>query len=331
MRIAVIGAGLAGRSHLLDAVTNPRFDVAAVAAGHLDRARAAADQFGLPAYYDSVPRLLRDTAVDAVVVATPPVATPSILYEVLTNGCAALVDKPAAATAAGLTELAETLGEHTTRVVVGYNRRYQAHVHSCRDLLTTARPQRTRCLWAGPFTNRYRSTATYRHTAAWGHGVLLDTASHVLDTLLFLGLGPINVIAGRLTAGATFDADIEADLRLHLRDMSTGQVAIRDSDSADGDTWRLDVIADRGQLTLTRDELHGIWDDKPLSVAATNLRRPVDDLLALADGKPVCGASLPEATEVLRAIDTIRDHATTQSKRWQRPRAKALGRLNGAC
>lgn len=330
MRVAVIGTGVAGRSHLLDAVTNPDLDVVAVASAHRDRAEVAARDFGVPACFNSASAMLSEAAVDAVVVATPPAVTPPIIIEAARAGCAVLVDKPAAATAPPLADVQGQLGGLAARIVVGYNRRYQSHVQRCRDLLVDASAQQVRCLWTGPFSDRYRSPATYRRTATWGHGVLLDTASHILDTLQFLGLGPISFTGGHLGTGSGIDADVEADLRLGFRDICAGQVTIRDA-AGQEDNWRVEITADHGCLALSRSSLTGTWDGSLISVAGRDLRRPVDDLLALAEGAPTCGATLREAIDVLDVIDTVRNRAGLARRQWQRPRAKALGRLNGAC
>jgi predicted dehydrogenase len=341
MRVGLIGCGIAGRSHLLDVVTNPRFDVRALATRRHRRAREVAAEFAVPAFYTDVAAMLATQALDAVVVATPPAVTPAVLRMVLDHSPLVLVDKPAGASAPDLRPLLE---DARGRVVVGYNRRYQTHVQHCRDLLTHAGPgvvRRVRCTWHAPFADRYRSAATYRYTAGFGHGVLLDTASHILDTLAFLGLGTGTVEAARAQAGGASGADIDAALRLTLPGGAPVLVSIRNDDTDPTDRWHIDITGTAGRLELTRDALTGCWDHHRLALGAADIRRPVDDLLALADRGAVSGATLAEATDVLDTLDTARQHLTnghdlmngheTGRRRWQRPRAKALGRLNGAC
>ncbi|ONI91744.1 hypothetical protein ALI22I_07710 [Saccharothrix sp. ALI-22-I] len=334
MRVAVIGTGIAGRSHLLDLVTNPRFDTCAVLAQRPGRAQLVAREFGIAAAFTNVTAMLEAVNPDAVVVATPPAVTPTILRTVIDHGCLALADKPAGARAAHLHELLHHDG--ATSVVVGYNRRYQAHVRHCRSLLHEAGQlivQQVRCTWRAPFATRYNSTDTYRHTARFGDGVLLDTAGHVLDTLIYLGLGPVAIRDTRAERGGAAGADVAAELLLTLAGTAQGRIDIRNDDDSDADEWRIEITTNRGRLALARDTLTGFWHDQPIIMSGSDIRRPVDDLLALAEGHATYGATLNEATEVLELLDTARHHAEKAGdrKRWQRPRAKALGRLNGSC
>jgi predicted dehydrogenase len=330
MRVAVLGTGVAGRSNLLDLLTHPRFEVVALVGRRPDRTRQIAEQFAIETVYGSAAELLQGKEeVEAVVVAAPPAVAPSLVRTVLDRGCAVLVDKPAGAAAI---DLAWSAAHSQWPVVVGYNRRYQSHVRHCRDLLAaSAPPEQVLCLWRGPFTDRYRNPSTYRHTAAFGHGVLLDTASHILDTLVFLGLAPLTVTAARLRPGGIAGADVEADILLRFVGTTRVHIGIRDQD-VDADSWSMQITGRDGHLELTREALTGCWRDHPVALAAGDVCRPVDDLLALADGAPVHGASLAEAAAVLEVIDQARRQASvTGLRHWQRPRAKALGRLNGAC
>jgi hypothetical protein len=81
-------------------------------------------------------------------------------------------------------------------------------------------------------------------------------------------------------------------------------------------------------LRLTRDALNGLADGEVVSVAGHEVHRPVVDLCCPSTER--CGATLGDAVAALHLVDQARDRARSQ-KRWVRPRAKALGRLNGAC
>ncbi|WP_285741608.1 Gfo/Idh/MocA family oxidoreductase [Lentzea sp. NBRC 105346] len=315
-------------------MTNSRFDVRAVVAQHLEQARRTAEEFAIPAAHSDVTEMLSSVNPDAVVVATPPSATPSILRTVIDHGCLVLVDKPAGSRSRELREIVADSPDAS--VVVSYNRRYQVPVRACRALLSdvdTADVHRIRCTWRGPFAARYNSSATHRHAVRFGDGVLLDTASHVLDTLNYLGVVPTTVVGVRARQGGAAGADIEVDMQLTTHQGARVQISIRNDDAVDGDLWCVEFSGGHGQLDMTRDVLVGTWHGQAVSVGAADVRRPVDDLLALADGTDVCGATLAEAVRVLELLDSARQHVENahELRRWQRPRAKALGRLNGAC
>jgi predicted dehydrogenase len=333
MRVALVGTGVAGQSHLLDLVTNPAFEVVAVVSRRFELAQQVADDYGVPAAYTNVEAMLTTTNPAAVVVATPPAVTPAIVRAVLDHGCWVLVDKPASASAVQINELAEH--PRAASAVVGYNRRYQVQVSSCRALLSDAVAliRQVRCSWQGPFVRRYNSMDTHRHAAGFGDGVLLDTASHAFDTAIHLGLGPVAVVGARARQGGASGADVTAELLLTLTGSAQGSLEIRDDRRLDSDEWCIEVMSDRGHLYLNRSGLTGLWDGQSVVVAGSDQRRPVDDLLALSEGRTARGATLAEAATVLGLVDDARRKVRLVRNRpsWQRPRAKALGRLNGSC
>jgi len=330
MRVGVIGTGIAGSSHLFDLASNDRFTIAAVCARRRHHAEEAARLYGVPAVFDDPAEMLAAQRLDAVVVATPPDVTPAVVRMAQRAGLPALVDKPAAPTA-GMLDQPGQARVPAAYTVIAYNRRYQRHVYHARDLLTEADAgtlTRVECEWAGPFTDRYAFGDTYRRHVGWGNGVVLDTASHILDTLAFLGITPLVIEDAHLTRGPR-GADVAASIRLH----SSGKaapVSVRINDAPGDDTWTIVINSTAGTIALTRTALRGTWHARPVYTAASDIRRPVDDLLAIAEHQPTLGASLPEAVATLKLIDQVR-HMAAGRRPWQRPRAKALGRLNGAC
>jgi predicted dehydrogenase len=331
MKSAVIGAGIAGTSHLLDLVSSSEFDVVAVGASRMETAQEAASTFGITAAYASVPGLLAAHAPEAVVIAVPPHASPGILRTCLEHGALVVIDKPAAADGSALRTVIGHAGPAAGRAVVAYNRRYQGHVARARDLIRAGALgslTAVECRWTGPFTRRYTSGATYRRAVAPGHAVLLDTVCHVIDTVVILGVRALVVDEARLTALPS-GAEVAAEIRLAAGDPRI-PVAISVQDHGEDDQWRITIRGDRGILELDRHKLTGVCEGCRVDEAASS-ERPVDDLLRLADGNSPLGATLDEAAQVLDIIDRIRAVAVQARRPWIRPRAKALGRLNGAC
>lgn len=322
-----MGVGVGGRSHLFDLAADRRFELAAVCASHQDSADEAAAMFGAPAAFTDAAAMLRGVPLDAVVVATPPAATPAVLGQCAAAGLPTLVDKPAAADAASLDRLIAALGPRCDRFTVAYNRRYQRHVGYARDRVT-AEPgavEEVVCEWSAPFAARYAAGAdTYRTACGFGDGVILDTATHIFDTLAFLGLSDLRVQRARLWPGPT-----GADVRSHLllRHART-HVEVRIRDGGESDVWKLTLRARWGSLVLTADGLTGSVDGHRVSIDGTYDHRPVEDLLPGRSRRR--GATLAEAAAALRLVDQARGEAEL-SRVWRRPRAKALGRLNGSC
>lgn len=329
MRVAVVGTGVAGRSHLLDIVTDERCELAAVCAAHETNACEAFDLFGAESWFVSAERMLASAALEAVVIATPPAVTPRLLACCMAAGVPVLVDKPAGVSADALAALAAPGVGCSPAVTVAYNRRYETHVRYARALVL-AHPGAfvaAECRWSAPFRARYASTQTYRSACGFGEGVILDTASHIFDTLAFLGVGPLAVRSCALygAPGRPGGADVAADLVL-AGDLAHVAVSIGDGDAEDD--WELMLRASWGTLRLTRDALTGSADGQAVGVAGHDIHRPVVDLYCPATER--CGATLGEAVAALHLVDQARVKARSRI-RWIRPRAKALGRLNGAC
>jgi predicted dehydrogenase len=331
MRTAVIGVGIAGWSHLFDLVSSSDFDVVAVCASRAETAREAAGLFGIPAAHCDVSELLAVHAPDAVVIATPPHVTPGILARCLAAGAWVISDKPAAPGGQALREVIEDAGMLADRARVAYNRRYQGHVSRARDLIAEGALgtlTEVICRWTGPFAQRYTSPSTYRALAGPGEAVLIDTACHVIDTLAILGLGAMAVDEARVTALPS-RAETGAEMHLTHEDLRL-PVVVSIRDHGEDDEWRVIVRGRTGILELDRHALRGECDGLPIRQAASDVR-PVDDFLLLGSGQRAHGATLEEAALTLDTIDRIRAVAGWGKREWMRPRAKALGRLNGAC
>lgn len=330
MRVAVIGAGLAGRSHLFDLVSDPRFDVRGVCARTISTAKEAADLFGLPHAWDDPAHALRTPGLDGVIVAVPPQPTPQLIRECLTAGKLTLADKPAARTATDLQSLLDELGDATKNLRVGYNRRYLFHLRRLQAAVPGVidAPCTVTCRWTSPFSSRYTDASTYRSGAGFGDGVVLDTASHIFDTLLWLGMQDLKILTAHLEQG-TSGADIAAEIALTAHNGTRITVSI--SNGPVDDHWEITLTTDNKVITADATAVEERGTDNPLNTPPPSEveLRPVHDLLAMANGAATSGATITEAIAALTLVDQTRHRAAQPG--WRRPRAKALGRRNGSC
>jgi predicted dehydrogenase len=316
-------------------VTDDRFEVVAVCSANAARAEQAAQTFDVPRFYSDLGALVSGELPDAIVLATPPDVTPRLLRIAVAAELPVLVEKPGAATAAELRNAIDSPGTHVDRpprVSVAYNRRYQRHVYEGRRIVSAGElgPLRDlKCQWRAPFLDRYTLGDTYRRRLTRGHGVLLDTGCHVVDTLLFLGLGPLSVTAARLvTAGGL---SVGADVEAHLGLAGVGGVPCTiDIEDGPEEDWSLTVRGEQGSMLLTRTFLETVVDGCTQRMQHDDLARPIEDLVRLSTGDSPYGASVSAAARCLTVLEAART-ASSPGKPWLRPRAKALGRLNGSC
>ena len=324
VKLAVVGLGLAGESHLCDALARPDlFEVVAVCSRRPDHAQAIAERFGVPRAYSEVAGLLhREWDCEAIVVATPPDVAAGILRDAVSSGRAVLAEKPGGIATEELEDV-----DATARVAFAYNRRYQRAWAHARAWVRSGRiGQVTRILadWRGPFEARYADDApTHRgRLQGSGRGVLLDAGCHALDAALFVTGGLGHVHACHLDENAR-GVDVGASVELVDAHGCRLQLTI-----GPGDGRRLEVVGTRGRIVV--DEV-GAWsdgDDGEVRVDDASEARPIEDL---ARDRACRGATLAEARSVLAVVGAAYRRARHRDRVWQRPRAKAWARRSGAC
>lgn len=153
-----------------------------------ERARHAARLLGASAHGTSPAEVGIDGA-DAVFIATPPDYHASIAEEYVARGKHALIEKPFVCTAAEGERLLTTARATGSRVLVGHMRRLYPSLRIAREFLLAGGVgviERVEACegsrWEWPASSSYVIQSPFG-------GVLYDTGSHVLDSLLFvLGL-----------------------------------------------------------------------------------------------------------------------------------------------
>ena len=330
VKVAVVGVGLAGQSHLFDAVSDEeRFEVLAVCGRRSARVEDVAQRFAVPRAYTDLGVLMQhETEVELFVLALPPDTLALSLQRVVQRGCAVLVEKPGAV---GGDELERAASGSAPRFL--YNRRYRRAWHAAREWIGSGRIGTIRnvdACWRADFAARHDDAApTYRAgLRAPSRGVLLETGCHILDAIAFTTGSIGDVRACSLMRNAR-GIDIGARAEFGSRAGRMARLVIEE-----GEGRRLEILGRRGRIVL--DESGATLDCEGASayVEDAAIGSPVADGLALArpgEGMPPpLGASLPEALAVLRSIDALYRRASS-SRSWRPPRAKAWARPSGAC
>jgi predicted dehydrogenase len=118
VRVGLVGAGFAAGLHLRSyrACTGPPARVVAIAGAHLERARRAADEYGVPDAYDDYRRLLDRPDVEVIDLCAPNHLHQRIALDALAAGKHLIVEKPLTGYFGG-PEASEPVGE-TPRAVM---------------------------------------------------------------------------------------------------------------------------------------------------------------------------------------------------------------------
>jgi predicted dehydrogenase len=138
----VIGTGFAGGSHVEALRRVPRVEVAAVAGGSEDRARAAAERLGVPVATGDYRTLLADSSIDAVHNCTPNDLHHEVTAAALAAGKHVLAEKPLAMDSAETADLVARAEHAGTVTGVCFNYRHYPLVAEARAMLADGRAGR---------------------------------------------------------------------------------------------------------------------------------------------------------------------------------------------
>jgi predicted dehydrogenase len=186
IRLGVVGCGY-GKSVIVPASrADARCCVTAIAAGSLNSARLAANELDIACAYGDWRKLVADSSVDAVAVATPPSIQPEIILAALRARKPVFVEKPLAVEVREARSLAELATSSGLPNMVDFN-------FSCVTAFTKARAmlqegaigalRHVVINWQTEnYTNRAR-TESWKSSSSQGGGTLSNFVSHSLHYL----------------------------------------------------------------------------------------------------------------------------------------------------
>ncbi len=272
VKLAVIGIGNIGTLHLANIEQEPRVELAAVCDIVPEKAKAAAERYGVKAYFDS-DRLLADRVCDAVIVATPHYFHTTIGIAAFDAGYHVLVEKPISVHKADCERLiaAHKRNSAARRLVFAamFNQRTDPYYRKIRDLVMSGELGKLlRINWI--ITNWFRTQAYYDSggwRATWegeGGGVLLNQCPHNLDLLQWICGMPLQV-RGFCDIGKRHTIEVEDEVTAYMvyPDGCTG-LFVTSTGEAPG-TNRLEIAGDQGRLIMEDDRITYARNEVPAS------------------------------------------------------------------
>lgn len=134
--IGIVGAGFVGQlAHLESFVSVENCRVVGLAELRPELGRRVAEKYGIPNVYDDHHGLLKDPAVDAVVVVTRRAATGPIVLDALNAGKHVLSEKPMAHTVEQGERLVHAAARSGKRYAVGFMKRHDPGVQQAKSIL----------------------------------------------------------------------------------------------------------------------------------------------------------------------------------------------------
>jgi UDP-N-acetylglucosamine 3-dehydrogenase len=184
---AVVGAGFWGKNHARVYRELDSTELVAVCDVNRERAKAAADQFGVKAYTSSS-RMLKNEEIEAVSVCTWSTKLAKEALKALKTGRHVLVEKPMATHTKQAEKLLDTAESNGLYLTVGFLMRFIPGLRHIREAVENKK--------LGEFV-----CATAKRVSQWPErigdvGVVKDTAIHDIDVVRFIsGEDPASVYA----------------------------------------------------------------------------------------------------------------------------------------
>ena len=238
LRLAVIGAGAIGRTHIAVANGHDQFALVAIV-DPSEAAKALAGQLGVPAH-DNTQAMLDAVRPDAVIVATPNATHADIGIECLRSGAAVLVEKPITDTLEDAHRLCDAAEQAGRALLVGHQRRYNVILRKAREIVQSGRlGQLVSATGMATFLkpDPYFEMAWRRHK---GGGPILINLIHDIDLLRFLMGDIASVQASSANAVRGFEVEDTAAVILRFRSGALATMTVSDSTTA---PWNWDLAA----------------------------------------------------------------------------------------
>lgn len=236
MRLAVIGAGVIGRTHIDRALKHPRVELVAIA-DPTAPARQLAESLGIPWFAD-YKEMIDATRPQGAIVATPNATHASVSVDCMERGVAVIVEKPIADTLEEAQRICDTSRRTGVPALVGHHRRYNPVLRKAKEIVAAGRLGKP--VAATVQSTWYKADAYY--DAAWrrqkGGGPVLINLIHDIDILLFLfgELESLQATTSNATRG--FEVEDTAAVILRFRNGALGTVTVSDTAVA---PWNWDL------------------------------------------------------------------------------------------
>jgi scyllo-inositol 2-dehydrogenase (NADP+) len=257
--VGIVGQGRSGWGiHARTLQTMPeRFRVVAVADPLAQRQEEARQALGCRAYPD-LDGLLRDDAVEVVVVAPPNRLHAAYSQAALASGRHVVCEKPFALNVAEADATIAAAGAAGRYVVPFQNRRYEASFRKVREVVESG--VLGELLLVRLTSHSFGRRWDWQTLLEFGGGQLANNGPHLLDQALhFLGPGEPEVFADLRNGLSSGDAEDHAKVTLRAPTGPVVDVEVSTCAALPQDRWQ--IMGTGGGLRGTADELHWRWVD----------------------------------------------------------------------
>ncbi len=259
---AIVGLGKWGQN-LVNSVQGKSSQIRFVAGvlRHPEKARAYAQQQGFPLFSD-YKQVLKDPAIDAIVLATPHSTHAALIAAAARAGKHVFTEKPFTLTTRSAAAAVRVCAANRVTLAVGYNWRFQPALQAIRNMLDDGRLGRLLHIegnFCGPSAYRFGHDHWRQNRAEGPAGGMTGRGVHVLDAMLYLS-GQIDTVqAQSFRLAQKSGIDDTTSMLLRFRNGATGYLG---TVIATAETWRMQVFGSRGWVEVGDVEHLTTWQMK---------------------------------------------------------------------
>jgi len=257
VKVALIGAGKMGISHLSILGAHPDVDVVGVC----DTSKMVNDflgKYGKFNCFTDYKKMLSEVRPDAAFVAVPTKFHYSMIKDLLANGIHVFAEKPFCLTVAEGDELVNTAAAKKLINQIGYHNKFIGTFSEVKKLVNSGVLGDIYHFTGeayGPVVIN-KKTETWRSNAEEGGGCLLDYASHVIDLITDI-LAPVKAVKGSLLK-SIYSKSVE-DAVYSLLELESGLSGVLSVNWSE-DTYRkmstsLTIVGTKGKIISDANEL----------------------------------------------------------------------------
>lgn len=256
VRIAMVGLGKMGLSHLAILRAHPEVELVAVCDATTYLTDVLSLHAGLKCYSD-FERMLEKENLDAILIATPSKLHAPMIDKALDKGLDVFCEKPFVLDVADGERLCSRSERQGAVTQVGYHYRFVGSYREAARVIQSGslgKIHHVRAEAYGPVVLRVKG-GTWRAFKKEGGGALYDYACHAIDLVNFIAGAPAAVSG--VVRHAVFSDDVEDEVycTMHFPNGASGQLSVNWSDESFRKmSTRISVWGTNGRLTADRQE-----------------------------------------------------------------------------
>jgi len=189
LRLGLIGAGgISQVTHIPNVLAEKSVELVAISDNNTGRAIGVAERFGIPVWFDEPEQMLRQVALDGVIISTPTISHPALARMALESGVDVMIEKPFARTVAEGQMIVEAAERSGRLLMVAMNHRFRPDTLHLREVILRGEIGEMTMVRAGWLKQLgvWGRPMWFSDQRLAGGGVMMDLGLQMVDLVCFL-------------------------------------------------------------------------------------------------------------------------------------------------